>query len=104
MLPRQFGQAGLFFSPDGVTWNGSPEPYSAQLSDMVSIPNDSDYPGWDFNGGNVLLWDKNAWTLYYSVGIFRGIGQVFRATSSSPPSFQKTGVALNTQDYSNDVK
>lgn len=93
-----------FSSPDGITWNGTPEPYSARLSDEVVIPNDPNYAGWDFNGGNVLLWDNNAWTLYYSVGVYGGIGQVYRATSSAPPAFQKTGVALNTEHYSNDVK
>jgi hypothetical protein len=90
-----------FSSPDGVTWNGTPEPYSAQLSDVVSIPNDPNYPVYDFNGGNVLLWDNNSWILYYSSG---SIGEVYRATSSSPPVFQKTGVALNTVNYFDDVK
>ena len=93
-----------FSSPDGVIWNGTPEPYSARLSDIVSIPNDPNYPGWDFNGGNVLLWNSNLWTFYYSVGVYGGIGQVYRATTSSPPVFQKTGVALNTEHYANDVK
>jgi len=32
------------------------------------------------------------------------IGQVYRATTQSPPSFQKTGFALNTLHYANDVK
>jgi hypothetical protein len=32
-----------FSSPDGTTWNGVPEPYSAQLSDVVSISNDPNY-------------------------------------------------------------
>ncbi len=54
-----------FSSNDGITWNGTQEPYSAKLSDVVSIPNDPNYSGWDFNGGNVLLWDSNAWTFYY---------------------------------------
>jgi Putative Ig domain len=65
-----------FSSPDGVMWNGTPEPYEAQLSDVVSIPNDPTYAGYDFNGGNVLLWDANTWVLYYSVGIYGAIGQV----------------------------
>ncbi|HLJ29093.1 MAG TPA: Ig domain-containing protein [Candidatus Angelobacter sp.] len=102
--PGNLDKPAYFSSPDGATWNGSPEPYSAQLSDMVSIPNDSNYQGWDFNGGNVLLWDNNDWTLYYSVGVYAGIGQVYRATSSFPPTFQKTGMVLSTQNYSNDVK
>ena len=93
-----------FSSPDGITWNGTREPYSARLSDQVVIPNDPNYAGWDFNGGNVLLWDNNAWTLYYSVGVYGGIGQIYRAKSSAPPTFQNTGLALNTEHYSNDVK
>jgi hypothetical protein len=98
------GKPAYFFSPDGVIWNGSPEPYSAQLSDVVSIPNDPNYLGWDFNGGNVLLRDSNTWALYYSVGIYGGIDQVYRATSFAPPVFQHTGVALGTPHYANDVK
>jgi hypothetical protein len=93
-----------FSSPDGVTWNRTPEPYEAQLSDVVSIPNDPTYAGYDFNGGNVLLWDANAWVLYYSVGVYGAIGQVYRATGDAPPVFQRTGVALETQHYANDVK
>jgi hypothetical protein len=83
-----------FSSPDGVTWNGTPEPYEAQVSDVVSIPNDPTYTGYDFNGGNVLLRDGNTWVLYYSVGIYGGIGQVYRAAGDSPPSFQ--GNSLGT--------
>jgi hypothetical protein len=98
------GKPAYFSSPDGIVWNGTPEPYPAQLSDVVSIPNDPNYSGWDFNGGNVLLWDNSAWTLYYSVGIYGGIGQVYRATSTAPSVFQRTGVALNTLHYADDVK
>jgi hypothetical protein len=98
------GKPAYFSSPDGIVWNGTPEPYPAQLSDVVSIPNDPNYSGWDFNGGNVLLWDRSAWTLYYSVGIYGGIGQVYQATSIAPPVFQLMGVALNTLHYADDVK
>ncbi len=93
-----------FSSSDGVTWNGMPEPYSAQLGDVVSVPNDSNYLGWDFNGGNVLFRENAAWTLYYSVGIYGAIGQVYRGTSVAPPVFQRTGVALVTPHYANDIK
>jgi hypothetical protein len=93
-----------FSSPDGVTWNGTPEPYEAQLSDVVSIPNDPTYAGYDFNGGNVLLRDANTWVLYFSVGVYGAIGQVYRATGDAPPVFERTGVALATQHYANDVK
>lgn len=93
-----------FSSPDGLTWNGTPEPYEAQLSDVVSIPNDPTYAGYDFNGGNVLLRDGNTWALYYSVGIYGGVGQIYRATGDVPPMFQRTGIALATLHYANDVK
>ena len=95
-----------FSSPDGVTWNGSPEPYSAQLTDVVSIENDPLYPGYDYNGGNVLLRDNGGWTLYYSDGVYGGqSGAVYRATTTgSPPVFQSAGSSLATQHYSNDVK
>jgi hypothetical protein len=38
------------------------------------------------------------------VGIYGGIDKVFRATSSSLPTFTNTGVALSTPHYANDVK
>jgi hypothetical protein len=94
-----------FSSPDGITWNGAAEPYSAQLTDVVSIPDDPIYAGSDYNGGNVLLWDNNEWTLYYSEGVFGGPnGKVFRATSLNPPQFQSAGSVLNTSHYANDVR
>ena len=94
-----------FSSPDGIIWNGAPEPYSAQLTDVVSIPDDPIYAGSDYNGGNVLLWDNNEWTLYYSEGVFGGSkGKVFRATSSAPPHFQSAGSVLKTTHYANDVR
>jgi hypothetical protein len=74
------------------------------LSDVDSISNDLNYAGWDFNGGNVLVWDNNEWSLYYSVGIYCAIGQVYRATSNAPPAFQKIGVALGTQLYADSVE
>lgn len=106
VAPDQLGndKPAYFTSPDGITWNGTPEPYAAQSDDVVSIPNDPNYFGWDFNGGNVLLWDNSAWTLYYSVGIYGSIGQVYRGTSISPPVFQRTGIALDTPHYANDIK
>jgi hypothetical protein len=102
--PADLDKPAYFSSPDGITWNGSPAPYSAQTTDVVSVPNDPNYPGWDFNGGNVLLWDNGAWTLYYSVGIYGQKGIVSRATSDTPPIFQKTGEALKTLHYANDVR
>jgi hypothetical protein len=105
-FPDQYGndQPAYFSSPDGVLWNGIPEPYAVQMSDLASIPNDSNYAGWDFNGGNVLLWDGDSFTFFYSVGIYGAIDQVYRATSAAPPVFRRSGVALNTPHYANDVK
>jgi len=102
--PNDLDKPAYFSSPDGLTWNGSPEPYSAQLSDRVSIPDDPAYATNDYNGGNVLMWDNNAWTLYYSIGVFGGNGKVFRATSTSIPQFHSAGSVLNTSHYANDVK
>ncbi len=104
--PDNLDKPAYFSSPDGATWNGSPEPYSAQLSDMVAISNDPAYGASDFNGGNVLVRDNGAWTLYYS-----GNAEVSLATTISPPEFQRTGVALSTPNWAdgtpswaNDVK
>jgi hypothetical protein len=93
-----------FSSPDGSIWNGSSEPYQAQLSDVVSIPDDPIYAATDYNGGNVLLWGNNSWTLYYSQGVYGPNGKVFRATGMSPPAFQSVGSVFNTSHYANDVK
>jgi hypothetical protein len=108
VFPDQFGndKPAYFSSPDGIIWNGSGAPYSAQLTDMVSVQNDPLYPGYDYNGGNVLLRNNGGWTLYYSDGVYGGSGgAVYRAkTTGSPPVFQTAGSSLATQHYSNDVK
>jgi hypothetical protein len=102
--PQGLDKPAYFSSPDGVTWNGSVEPYSAQLSDLVSIPNDFNYENTDYNGGNVLLRNNGSWILYYSSGIFGPNNGVFRATTLNPPVFEYTGAALGTSNYSNDVR
>jgi len=71
---------------------------------VVSIPDDPIYAATDYNGGNVLLWGNNSWTLYYSQGVYGPNGKVFRATGISPPAFQSAGSVLNTSHYANDVK
>ena len=50
------------------------------------------------------MWDNNAWTLYYSNGVFGGNGKVYRATSTSIPQFHSAGSVLDTSHYANDVK
>ncbi len=103
--PNDLDKPAYFSSPDGQTWNGSPKPYSAQLNDRVLIPDDPIYATTDYNGGNVLMWDNNAWTLYYSNGVFGGNGgRAYRAMSNSIPQFHSAGSILNTSHYANDVK
>ena len=91
-----------FSSPDGVNWNGSPEPYAAQLSDIVNM---QDYPPFqadDFNGANVLVRDNNQWTLYFKD--WNDWGKTYRATSDSLPTFHLKGIALASDKLVNDVK
>jgi hypothetical protein len=102
--PQGLDKPAYFSSPDGLTWNGSVEPYSAQLSDLVSIPNDFYYENTDYNGGNVLLWDSGEWILYYSSGGYASHSGVFRATTLNPPVFEYTGEVLASPSYSNDVR
>jgi hypothetical protein len=83
-----------FSSPDGFTWNGSPEPYQAQLSDIVDIQGYSNYQYGGFNGGNVLFWD-NSWILYFFDNNATN-SYVFRATGLSPKTVQFQGEVLAT--------
>jgi hypothetical protein len=103
--PISTDKPGYFFSSDGMTWNGSPEPYSAQTQDEVNVTGDPLYGRSDYNGGNVLLWDNDSWTLYYSKGEFgAGNGNIYRAISSSPPAFKAAGTAIASGKRANDVK
>jgi hypothetical protein len=91
-----------FSSPDGSTWNGAVEPYSAQLSDIINVNGYSGFSTGDFNGANVLLNDNGTWVLYFVDSNNRG--SVYRATASSLPNFQLQAAALATQHGVNDVK
>src|SRR5439155_12654657 len=44
-----------FSSPDGATWNGTAQPYPAQLTDIISIQGYAPFSAGNFNGANVLL-------------------------------------------------
>ena len=55
-----------FFSPDGKTWNGSPEPYRARQKDIVKMEGYEGYELGDLNGANVLLHDQGKFFLYFS--------------------------------------
>ena len=89
-----------FSSPDGITWNGSSEPYAAQLSDIVDIQDFQSYQADDFNGANVLLRDDSQWTLYLT----DWNSKTYRATGDSPPTFHMRGVSLASEKRVNDVK
>jgi hypothetical protein len=99
---NNLNKPAYFSSPDGVTWNGSPEPYAAQLSDIVDIQDYPPYQAGDFNGANVLFRDNNTWILYFlnSNDPFKK----YRAVSDSPPTFHLTGVSLTSEEGVNDVK
>jgi len=91
-----------FFSPDGVVWNGTPEPYQAQLSDIVSIQGYSDYQAGGFNAGNVLFHETSDWVLYFYDN-FGATAQIYRATGASPQVVQYQSVALQTGADPNSV-
>jgi hypothetical protein len=91
-----------FSSPDGAIWNGTPEPYSAQLSDIISIQGYAPFSSGNFNGANVLLRDNGTWVLYFKD--WNDFGTTYRATAGALPNFQLQGVALKTNDFVNDVK
>jgi len=104
------GQAGnsggdkpvYFSSPDGTTWNGTTEPYSALLTDVISIQGYAPFSAGNFNGANVLLRDNATWVLYFKD--WNDFGTTYRATADTLPDFQLHGVALKTSDFVQDVK
>lgn len=91
-----------FSSPDGVVWNGTTEPYQAQLSDIVNIQGYSDYQAGGFNAGNVLFRETSDWVLYFYDN-FGTIAQIYRATGTSPQVVQFQSVALKTGADPNSV-
>jgi hypothetical protein len=92
-----------FSSPDGSTWNGAPEPYSAQLTDIISIQGYALFSSGNFNGANVLLRDEGSWVLYFT-DWNNDPHTTYRATADTLPNFQLQGVALKTDHAVNDVK
>jgi len=103
------GQAGnidnftvYFSSPDGTTWNGIHEPYSAQLSDIININGYAGFSSGNFNGANVLLDDGGTWVLYFVD--WNNPGNAYRATASVLPNFQFQAAAIATQHGINDLK
>ena len=91
-----------FSSPDGSTWNGAVEPYSAQLSDIINVNGYAGFSTGNFNGANVLLDGGATWVLYFKD--WNHFDTTYRATADTLPNFQFQGVALEPSDFVNDVK
>jgi len=100
--PDALNKPAYFSSPDGTTWNGSPEPYEAKLTDIISIDAYSGFSVGNFNGANVLLQDNGTWVLYFKD--WAHLDATYWASSVSPPSFQFQGVAQKGNNFVNDVK
>jgi len=97
------GKPGCFSSPDGVTWNGSAEPYSARLTDIIIIQGYALFSSGNFNGANVLLRDNGEWVPYFT-DWQNDPHTTYRATANTLPNFQLQGVALKIDHAVNDVK
>jgi hypothetical protein len=91
-----------FFSPDGTAWNGSAEPYPAQLSDVIDIQGYAGFSTGNFNGANVLLRDSDVWVLYFKD--WTHLDTTYWASALSPPSFQFQGIAQKGNNFVNDVR
>lgn len=91
-----------FQSPHGTVWNGVPEPYSAQIKDILPIRGYSHYENGDFNGANVLLWNNGKWFLYFNN--WKDPGKLYWAEGDSPRNLRLRGISLHTNHAVNDVK
>lgn len=92
----------FFTSPDGRTWNGSPEPYAASPADIISINGYDKYRAADINGMNVILHENGQYRLYF--GNFQDFGKVYTATSPDGKNYQFGGKALEGAYAVNDVR
>lgn len=91
-----------FTSPDGDRWNGSPAPYEAQQSDIISIDGYEKYAAADINGMNVILYEDGVYRLYFDN--FKDFGKVYRATSKDGKQFSFEGTSVEFGACVNDVK
>ncbi len=91
-----------FTSADGKTWNGSPAPYEAQQSDIISIDGYDKYSTADINGMNVILYENGVYRLYFNN--FKDFGRVYRATSKDGKQFKFEGASVEFGACVNDVK
>ncbi|MCX6890840.1 MAG: hypothetical protein NTX51_04870, partial [Verrucomicrobia bacterium] len=99
---RQANKPVYFLSPDGKNWNGSPEPCTAGISNIVAMDGYPAYDEGDENGANVLLRDNGKWALYFTN--WRDPGKCYRAEGDTPAHFKLAGLALNTSHAVTDVK
>jgi len=91
-----------FTSPDGFHWNGSPAPYAAQFSDIISVSGYDQYKTADINGMNVILYEDGVYRLYFNN--FKDFGKTYRATSKDGQNFTFDGTSLRFGACVNDVK
>jgi hypothetical protein len=91
-----------FFSPDGKTWNGSPEPSPANHDNEVEIIGYETGEKKNFNGANVLLYDNGIFRTYFTN--WRDRGKLYWGESKDPLKVEFGGVALETELAVNDVK
>lgn len=102
-----------FTSADGSAWNGSPAPYLAKQSDIITIDGYDKYAASDINGMNVILYEdltptssaaegQGVLRLYFNN--FKDFGRVYRATSKDGKRFSFDGTALEFGACVNDVK
>ena len=100
--PNRRNRAIYFHSPDGITWNGSPAPYHAQLKDLVKIEGYEQNERANLNGANVLLYDKGRYLFYFTN--WRDRGKLYWSQGDTPAAFTFGGLALETEHAVNDVK
>lgn len=100
--PDGLNKPATFASADGVRWNGSPAPYEAKMSDIISIDGYDKYAAADINGMNVILYEDGVYRLYFNN--FKDFGRVYRATSKDGKQFTFDGASVEFGGCVNDVK
>ena len=99
---NDLNKPATFTSPDGVRWNGSPAPYPAKKSDIITIDGYDKFAPADINGMNVILYEDGVYRLYFNN--FKDWGRIYRATSKDGKTFAFDGTAVEFGAVVNDVK
>ncbi|MBN1344983.1 MAG: hypothetical protein JXQ73_19980 [Phycisphaerae bacterium] len=99
---KKQNKPAAFHSPDGRTWNGSPAPYPARMSDIVEMTGYPPYEEADINGVNVLFFEGGTYYLYFNN--WRDAGRLYRASGEDGKRFRFDGTCLETSHAVNDVK